>query len=429
MTSRGWAAPQAKDGLALARGYVRMYAPYLSPTMYAFIPTPVEGLTELAGGPIAVTERLVLLYDPAWTKVAPIGHLAFALGHEVYHDQLRHVRRGFAYPNKERWNQAGDLFINGLMAKQRRRSKTGEVPVWELPDWVLLPSKYGFPDGLTADEYYRLLENKGPKEGEETKILCGGCGGVAGNPINSELEQMYNQQKGRSEAECKAIARGTSKAIESYMKGEGRGFSPGNWSELFEMSEDTYVVPWQRTLSNTLRMNFNNARMGGFDYSMRRPSPRSYLRGIQLPSLISYDPEVMFIVDSSGSMGKPQIGDALRVIADVMGQCGIQSAWFMEADAAAQRTPIRVTPRMLREMKLLGRGGTDFGPALEYAQTFKPTPSVVLYITDGDGSAPAKAPKEFHTVWCVVPSQWGRRPATWGTLVVLDDTLSLRDVV
>ncbi len=432
MNSKNTGAQSKKSGFALARGYVMQNAPYFAHTLYAFIPTPFENLTEVAGGPLAVTERLVLLYDPEWVKSIDMETLATGLCHEVMHDQLRHIARGKAYPDKQRFNLAGDLFINGLMAKQMRTMKDAKgqrvaVPLWKFPEWAAMPAKFGFPDGLTADAYYQLLEKKsqegGGKKAINPKLMCGGCGGVAGNPGSHELEKKHNTAKGRSEAECRSIAHETSKAIKDFMQKEGRGLTPGGWSEFFNIGEEVYTVPWRQKLANVLRYSINNARVGGLDYSMRRPSARSYLRGWPLPGLISYDPEIGVVVDSSGSMGKPQIGSSLRVISDVMEQTGVRSVWFMEADAAEQRAPIRVTPRDLREIEIKGRGGTDFTPAIEYMQKFQPRISVLIYCTDGDGAAPAEAPTEFETIWGIVPSSWSRKPTEWGHTIMLGEYL------
>lgn len=436
---RGWEAHKTTN-LADARSYVRQYAPYLSPTLYGLIPTPMEGLRELAGGPLAVTDRLVLYYEPEW--VAEMGTIVLATGlaHECLHDQLRHVARSKLYPNKKRWNQAGDLFINGSMRTQmkpvNRNGAQKNEPMWEFPDWALMPERYNFPIGLTADAYYALLEKLPGKkgdggsgetgEGEGSTILCGTCGGVAGNPLSQELESRLNQEKGRSEAECKAIAKNTAQQLQKHMEGTSRGNLPGSWAELIQMSDEVFVVPWRAKLSNIARYSIGAARVGGLDYSMRRPSKRSALRGIPLPGLIAYDPDIIFIVDSSRSMGHQQLADALRVVSDVMLQTGIRNAWFMEADVGKQRDPIRVNASDLRNMEIRGRGGTDFRPAIEFVdKKFKPRPNITFYITDGDGNgvAPPEPPPNMHFVWCVVPSGWSRRPANWGDYVSLSDVV------
>lgn len=440
MTTRGWKSQHKASNLVIARLYVKLHAPYLAPTLFGLIPTPMPGLRELAGGPLAVTERLVLLYEPAWIEEVPVKILATGLGHEVMHCQLRHVTRGKSYADKKRWNIAGDLFINGAMRNVKVQKTVNGSPVgtptllWQFPEWAHMPSHYGFPEGLTADAYYRLLEEydgeepeKKPTEGQgdpggSSHIMRGCCGGAAGNPLGKELEGAANEAKGRSDADVHAIAKATAKSIKTYMEStEGRGTLPGQWSELVNISEKVFRVPWRAKLANIVRFSIGRVRVGGLDYSMRRPSKRSYLRGLRLPSLVGYDPEVWFIIDSSGSMGPEQLSDTARVCSDVLQQSGIQHAWWMEADTEHKREPLRVSVRDLRSMEIRGRGGTDFRPAIHKVAGKRPKPHIVIYITDGDGPAPRRQPAGIHFIWVVVPSPWRRKPANWGDLVVLEE--------
>lgn len=460
---KGWQAFRASN-LALARAYVKFYAPYFSSTLYGFIPTPMPGLTKLAGGPMGITERLVLLFEPDWVESVSMIVLATGLAHECLHDQLRHGMRGKAYPDRYRWNKAADLFINGSMRTQMKTVKrpdpnrrgtviSSKEPMWEFPSWALMPEKYGFPEGLSADEYYRLLEDydkKHPQQGptvtlvsfgpsgsgdgesegkQEHKItngVCGGCcGGVAGNKLSSELEGKNDAQKGRSEADCRTIAKETAAAIKKHMESaSGRGDMPGSWAELVEMSDEIFKVPWRAKLAAVMRYSIGRVRSGGLDYSRRRPSKRSYLRGIPLPGLISYDPELCFIIDSSLSMGSPQLSSAMRVCADVLQQTGITSAWFLEADTQQHREPVRINVQDLRSMEILGRGGTDFRKVIKYVtEEFRPKPHIVIYVTDGDGVAPSRPPRDVQFIWCIVPTQHKRIPANWGEVIELDDSV------
>lgn len=440
MTGRGWKAQDKADNLVIARLYVKLHAPYLSPTLFGLIPKPVPNLRAIAGGPLAVTERLVMLYEPAWVEEVPIKVLATGLGHEVMHCQLRHVTRGKSYADKKRWNIAGDLFINGAMRGVKHQKtvngkKVGsETLLWTFPEWAHMPEDYGFPEGLTADAYYRLLEEfegpeppKKPSEGEgdpggTNHIMRGCCGGAAGNSLGKELEGAVNEEKGRSDADVHAIAKATAKAIKTHMESiEGRGSLPGQWSEFVNISDKVFRVPWRVKLANIVRYSIGRVRVGGLDYSMRRPSKRSYLRGLRLPSLVGYDPEIWFIVDSSGSMGQSQLADTARVCSDVLQQSGIQHAWWMEADTEHKREPIRVSVRDLRNMEIRGRGGTDFRPAIRTVAGKRPKPHIVIYITDGDGPAPKYKPDGIHFIWVVVPSPYRRKPANWGDLVVLEE--------
>lgn len=417
------------DKLMLARSYVKLNAPYFSSTLYGFIPTPMENLTQRVGGPLAVSERLVLFYEPAWVDTMTTSRLAAGLAHEIMHHQLRHVVRGKAYSDAKRFNYAGDLVINQLLRKQKRKFKNEQgsvelVPLWDVgPDW-LYPERFGFDEGLTADQYYHLLQ--------DTKLpdpaFGGGCcGGIAGHSKNPVLEEEQNNARGRSAADCAHIARMTARALKQSMDGEGRGLSPGNWGEFVTMSDERFNIPWRKELPSVLRTSIGQMRSGGYDYSMRRPSLRSYLRGWPLPGLVAYDPEVALVVDSSGSMGRQQLSDAMRVCGDVLKQTGIQTAWFLEADADAQRLPQRVRARDVAHMKINGRGGTDFSPVINGFEQRQlggkrlPKIDLLIYITDGDGGAPPVAPRNFKVIWCIVRSSWARKAAAWGKTIFIDD--------
>ena len=428
ISKRGWKA----SNLVMARYYVKIHAPYLSHTLFGLIPTPVPNLRSLAGGPLAVTDRLVMYYEPDWIEAEDVFIIATGLAHECFHVQLKHGLRGKVYPDKQRWNKAGDLFINSTMRESKRikgKKSSGEQ-LWKFPEWALMPEQFGFKPGLTADEYYRLLEEQEKKKKGEcvddrgTCVMHGSCGGIAGNPLSQELENQYNHEKGRSEANVIAIAKATAKAIEAHVNSaEGRGTLPGIWAEVVDISDKVFEVPWRAKLAKVLRSSIGWARTGGLDYSMRRPSRRSYLRGIALPGLIGFDPNVWFIVDSSGSMGSEQLADASRVCADVLRQSGITDAWWMEADVEHKREPLRVAVRDLQSMEIRGRGGTDFRPAIEYVASRQPKPHIVIYITDGCGPAPAEPPPGIHFIWVIIPSAWAHIPARWGDMVVLTDHL------
>ena len=41
----------------------------------------------------------------------------------------------------------------------------------------------------------------------------------------------------------------------------------------------------------------------------------------------------------------------------------------------------------------------------------KPTPNVFIYLTDGEGDAPTKAP-DYPVIWCL--TEGGVKPVKWG---------------
>jgi len=437
--------------LPLARAIVRQFAPYLSPTLYALIPTPVEHMMQIAKGPMAVTEQLVLLYDPAWVATEDPQIVATGLAHECLHVQLEHVKRGLRYPDTQTFFLACDLFINGVMVEQKRTVRlknssgpnTEERPLWLFPDWAVLPAQYAWPNGLTADEYYRRLkqhekeqkqkstagdsgeagdgnDQEGQSGKHHNKFMAGCCGGVSSASTSEALEAAKNAEKngGRSDAYKRHIVRLTSQAIKDHLQATGRDNAPGIWSELIIASDETFNVPWESLLAEVTSQTIDHIRVGGSDYSRKRPSKRSYLRGFMLPGLVDYDPCLWLVVDSSLSMGKPELGAALRVCADVIDQTGTSQVYYLEADTKIQREPTLVCSADLYQMEIHGRGGTDFRQPIAQACKAMPRPDMLIYITDGDGTVPEEPPTNMEVIWCIVPTS-RTKPAAWGQTIFL----------
>ena len=79
--------------------------------------------------------------------------------------------------------------------------------------------------------------------------------------------------------------------------------------------------------------------------------------------------------------------------------------------------------RDIRDLPVVGRGGTDFRPAIELAQTLRPRPDLLVYSTDGDGTAPNEPPPNMEVVFLIVPSHYNKTPATWGHTVIMADEI------
>jgi predicted metal-dependent peptidase len=426
-----------ESGLVKARAYVKANGPYLSTALMSLVPHPVENLTEKIGGPMGVTPGMVCYYDPEWVNNTPESKVGTGLAHEIFHHLLKHFSRGISYANKKRWNRACDYFINHallIMTKQvgvpdgQGGLTYEDRPVWDLEKWALVPEWHGLPTDYTADQYYHLLEDleqkgKAPDYGDP-KIMAGGCGGVSGNA--NDFERELDEKIGRTEADVNRIRRSTARAIkEASKRASGRGSSPSAFAEIISSIDRVAVVPWHVTLASIVRATFGRARTGGLDYSISRPSRRSLVRGIILPGLIKRDFIVLIVLDTSASMGKEQLESALSEAAGVMEQCGLDEVWVLQVDAGVQTKPTRTTCRELKKMKMLGRGGTDFRPAFEVAVKMRPRPDVIIYMTDGDGTAPDRPPAGIEVVWCIPPTRYAMRPP-WGEVVTVDRNQVLR---
>lgn len=426
------------EALSVARAYIRREAPYYSTIVYGFIPHFVDGL-----GTLGVTAGMALLIDPKWyvEMDKEVGHVqgmskdvatykmqAGVLVHEAGHI-LRGIERidsmaraGFS---KDIVNMGFDIPINDDALE------TG----WLLPSWGVNSEKFGFPKGLTGEQYVELLLQMQEKQskkydmlmkqsGDGKKVAAGKCGGCAGND-HGDLEQGVDNEIGRPKADQARIRKEA--LVQVREAAAGRGKIPASLKELLGQNEKRSVVPWRTRLRRTIRRASGRIQAGRADFSMKRPSKRSYTRGVIRPGMIDKKPEIFCVEDSSGSMGLDQLKSVRAEISGVFTQLGIIDMWFCDIDAGIAVKPRRIRLNDLARLPVHGRGGTDFRPGIEIARSLVPKPDILIYLTDGDGVAPRFAPKDLTVVWCIVPTPHGRRPARWGELVVVSDDQELME--
>lgn len=426
------------EALSLARAYIRREAPYYSSIIYGLIPHFQEGLETLG-----VTAGMVMLIDPVWyvDMVKETGHIktmdkdeaTYKMQAGVLVHEAGHILRGIERLDsliqvgvpKDIVNKGFDIPIND----------DAKDSGWLLPNWAIYSSTYGFPPNLTGEQYVELLLNMKEEAPNKYKAICekfggssgkvgaGKCGSCGGNG-DSSLESKVDAEIGRTGADKQRI-RKEAVAQAREAAAQGRGKVPGFLKQLLEDDNRKSVVPWRSRLRSVIRRCSGRVLSGRADFSLRRPSKRSYSRGIVRPGMIDRKPEIMLVRDSSGSMGPDQILSVNAEIKGILGQLGIEDAWFIDADAAVAITPRRIRMRDIHSLPVYGGGGTSFCPAIELAQTLNPTPDILIYLTDGDGAAPKHAPKNMKVIWCIIPTGYGRRPALWGDLVIVSDDQEL----
>jgi hypothetical protein len=354
----------------------------------------------------------------------------------VHHILRKSHERG-AKADKKLFNYAADLPINHDL----------RASGWDTSTTWLFPETYGFKPGLTAEQYYDLLKknpppkgggNKGKEKGKEKEednpspggegdseqpqyqVGEGHCGGCVNNPEKEELEADADKQFGRTEIEQKQILDQTFEDIRgAASNARERGNIPGWMKELADKNLLPPKVPWRRKVASIVRKATGQITSGGSDFSLIRPSKRSLVRGVIRPGLIESMPIVVYIIDTSGSMDtQTQIRSALTETCSCMRAVGVDRAWVIQADMIVQDAKL-MKASDIPGMEIKGRGGTSFIEAIDKAVELKP--NLIIYMTDGEGTAPRNAPPDTAFIWCLVPSPWSRRPAAWGHVVVVED--------
>lgn len=453
---------EADEKMAAARAMVIFKAPFFASAVYGFVFHPVEGVRTMF-----LSTKLVLGYDPQWATTAPVSKLAADIYHEVHHFVRRHFFRilGGGYDLKL-GNIAGDLAIN-----------PDEIAAgWDLDESALLPEHYGFPNGLTMEEYIdrlRKLQQEQddptalpqPKQGGQKKqqasggggapppkqkkeqqppqqpsaggggaggdepkkepgIASGCCGSFAGNSAHPEIEAMLDgiTDLGRTPTEIKNIEKRVAADIKEHAEKHGRGSLPRELLETIERMNEPSYVRWEDELAYVIRDTTGRVQAGGEDYSLARPAKRALMWGVVRSGMIERLPEVAIIRDSSMSMGQKQLTACCREAYAVCQALGIDEVWFADADTDISCEWRRVGAEFFKNLTdVYGRGGTDFRKPLESARKLMPHPDIILYATDGDGTAPKDPPPDTSVIWCVVPSRWNKSPARWGHTVMITD--------
>jgi predicted metal-dependent peptidase len=428
------------EALSIARAIIKREAPYYSTIIYGLVPHFIDGL-----GTLGVSKGMVLLIDPKWYSemhketdhLVKSGGLskddatqkmqAGVLVHEANHI-IRDISRIDAVVNQGinrlTVNQGFDIPINDDLRESG----------WLLPHWAIYSDTFGFPKGLTGEQYVELLLKMQDKQQQKFEKICqklgpsgvsgGQCGGCGGNDLG-EVESKADEEAGRSKGDQHRLRKEAIGQIREAASGSGRGKLPASLRELLGQNDKKPVIPWRTRLRRTLRTASGRIQAGRADFSLRRPSKRSYTRGVLRPGMIDRKPEIFCIEDSSGSMGPDQLKSVRAEIYGIFTQLGLSDMWFCDIDADIAAKPRRLKLADLKSLPVHGRGGTDFRPGITLAQSLVPKPDVLIYLTDGDGVAPSKPPKDITVIWCIVPTPHGRRPAMWGELVVVSDDQEL----
>ena len=374
--------------LLAARYLAAQDRPYLAAALFSL--TVVES-PEVAT--MGVDRRWRCYVSPAFVARTPVPELAAVWIHEVAHLLRDHHGRAGRLPpgpaaGHHRVNIAQDCEINDDLLADR-------LP---LPPGCLQPRTFGLPTGLLFEKYLALLP---PEIGGHPD--CGSGAHGVDRPWEGD------GPAGVSAAEAEAIRRDTARQIRA------RGTAPGGWLRWAAATLEPQV-DWRRRLSGAVREALAWAG-GAVDYAYQRPSRRSAaLRGVILPSLRRPVPRVAIVVDTSGSMGEPELTAALTEVAAVLRVVGVggNRTTVLACDAAVHVTRAVYT---VGEVRLAGGGGTDLRVGV--AEALASRPHVVIVLTDGFTPWP-DVPLESTRLIAALIGPSAPLPPAWITTVRVD---------
>jgi predicted metal-dependent peptidase len=339
---------------------------------------------------VRVTEdgHFEMLYNEDFFEKLPDAHRKGVLKHEMYHLILDHClgRSPDGRKISKRWNFATDLSINCHLKG-------------ELPDSALMPEKFNYPDGLTAEDYYKRLEkdkqdeNGGKCNGQHESGEGDGdgppCDGSCGNMDSHDgwgEGNVPQEVKDMAKERLREIMKGAANDANSK-GGNGWGTMPADIrKEVMRFINGT--IDWKAVL----RMFVGSAQRSHKSSTVKRINKR--FPYIHPGKKSNRSARIAISIDQSGSVSDEML-----------------EAFFGELNSLSKLATFtvipfdtRVEPTLIYDWKKgqkrkatrVMHGGTDFDAPTEYvnkAGTFDG------HIILTDMMAPAPKPSKCRRMW------------------------------
>ena len=361
------ASEQSKSNLVTTRvDLVRIFPFFgflIMSTDYFFTEDlPTMAATTVGGNKIYVNEGFLNGMDRK--------ERAFVIAHEMLHIFLEHIGRQTDHNyHPELWNVATDFCINSYITELKEKRVC-------MPKMGLYDEKY---KSMSADQIYQLLLKENDNDPDKAAAKCGGKGepNKDGKQPFDNLERIPMSEAQRTENRQKIASSLGQVGIEK-LKSMGSGYS-----DLIRQFEDLLdsKIPWQTVLREFITQTSKNR------YTYNRPSRKSYHSGIIFPTMTGDNIELVFGVDTSGSMSNTDLAEALTELHSICEEFDNWNVDLISCDTNAhligEYNSEEGDDFGSIDTGLVGGGGTDMQPLLEYANEREDIPAVCIIITDG----------------------------------------------
>ena len=352
---------------------------------------PPLGVTLQAGGPV------LAIRPESFGGLEPerqAGLLEHCVKHLLH---LHPLRRKGRHPLV--WDAACDLAINpGLR---------------DLGSEVLIPERFGYPAGLSAEEYYLLLSHqfnlgtqRGQGDGNADEADAGRQqqGGTRDDLVQLRAQLPDNHELwGEADSTPQRLAEETLRQLVRDAARKADNEIPGELRSLVDALLAPPTIPWRQALRQFVGTAGRTGRKSTWSRAHRRfahdtPGTRKRQR---LNLLIG--------VDVSESTDQQPLREAFARELVRIARGRESRLTVLYAGSRIQRIDSFSSGDLVAEV-YQGGGFTDLRPVFDYARQMPKPPAAVIYLTDGFGEAPEVM--EFPTLWVLTGE--GERPADWG---------------
>lgn len=314
-----------------------------------------------------------------WDSLKDESQLAVLL-HELHHISLNHLIINKDFENHKRFNIAADAEVNCYISN--------------LPEGTIYAKNLGFEDRMGAKWYYEHL-NARSSSNNSNQNGDGNNGSTSLENLDSfddhshwkEFDNLTETEKTLIQNEIDYKLKNA--AEETFKQ---RGTIPGCLKEIIEelFKKNPPIYNWKSHFRRILSTEIDTQ----FKKTYKRLSKRfPNSPGIKLKRKIS----ILIAVDTSGSVSKEELAEFFTEINHIH-QTGAKVT-VLECDTIIQK---KWEFKGIQDIKISGRGGTDFEPAIEYYKTHKSEYSLFVFFTDG--YAPIDNLKAPHDMFWVITS-------------------------
>jgi predicted metal-dependent peptidase len=277
----------------------------------------------------------------------------------------------------------------------------------------------------TEKIYFTIVDyiNKNPDEFSEQSD-CGSV--VGGKPREYEIPRNNSDNPAIKSDQQDVIRDQVAQDIINFARNKGIGSMPGfllRWAQdLLEPKID-----WRKALAGAFRSSLATV-LGRRDYVYTRPSRRQSAmkmgsHELILPSMRKpAPPAIAIIVDTSGSISSDEITMFLSEVDGIVKANGIShGVTVIPCDAEVGEIQKLRSRGAITSLRLQGGGGTDMGIGIAAAGQLRPTPKIIVVLTDGFTPWPDTLPKGVETmIVCLTVAESIKTSPAWAKTILIE---------
>lgn len=280
-----------------------------------------------------------------------------------------------------------------------------EHGAWKVSDKFPKPSHFGFPEHLSAEQYFKLLVEKNKPEPQESQPqpqpgeappeeqsfsdFAKDAGSKQKGEYHAQDQSKWNEV---SEIEQEATREQVMAKLEHWMK--SRGTVPAGLKRLFDDILNAKKEKWYDKIKNLVGNRMASANR--YRYTRKKPSrrlgvPNAGRQKMRRGALV-------VAIDTSGSISDVEMG----IFAAKMRQIAKAFEAPYQVIVCDCKIQCTKTIRRMKDIELIdfkGGGGTSSLPVFEKLQ--KEPVDLLVYLTDLEIDFPEVPPK-FDVIWGVI---------------------------